>query len=431
MSPVSPLIDVGQDPQAKALFLSGQSSVAVCPHCGHAGMLSTPIVYHDPEHEILFTFVPPNLNLPEPEQQRIIGDMTSRVMSSLPPEQRRGYLLRPRSFLTLDSMVEAVLEAEGITPEMVQAQREKAALLERLLRSPDPEVRELLIRENDKLIDYEFFQLLGVNLQMAQAQGQDQAVQLMGALQQQLLQWTSTGQELAAREQAIRELGTEVSREQLLEKLDAAAMAGEQAKIETMTAVARPVVDYAFYQELASHIEQAEQDANVDRAARLRDLRETILEVTEAVDAEMQEASEEAAALLAEILESDDLEAAVRERLPFVDEVFMSILALNIEAAERSGHTDELERLQQVGDALMKVIQESQPAVVRLINQLLSADYPQGTQALLEENQALLGPELLEVMDQIGQDLVQGDRQTLAERLSQVRRQAAALLEAT
>jgi hypothetical protein len=425
------LIDVGQDPQAKALFLSGQSNVAVCPQCGHAGMLSTPIVYHDPEHEILFTYVPPNLNLPELEQQRIIGDMTSRVMSSLPAEKRRGYLLRPRSFFTLDSMVEAVLEAEGITPEMLQAQREKAALLERLLRSPDPEVRELLIRENDRLIDYEFFQLLSVNLQMAGAQGQDMAVQELGSLQQQLLQWTTTGQEIAAREQAIREMGTEVSREQLLEKLEAAAMAGEQAKIETMVAVARPLVDYSFYQELADHIEQAERNGKPDQAARLKALRETILEVADAVDAEMQEAGKEAAALLREILESDDLETAVRERLAFVDEVFMSILALNIEAAQQTGHTEELERLQQVGDALMKVIQESQPEVIRFINQLVSADYPQGTKALLEENEALLNPQLLEMMDVIHDDLVQGNRQELAERLSKVRSQVAALVEAT
>lgn len=374
VSPVLTLIDVGQDPEAKALFLSGQSNIAVCPQCGHAGMLSTPLVYHDPDKELLFTYVPPNLNLPEPEQQRIIGDLTSRVMSSLPPERRRGYLLRPRSFLTLDGMVEAVLEADGITPDMLQAQRDKAALLERLLRSPDPEVRQLMVQENDGLVDYEFFQLLGLNLQMAQAQGQEQAIQQLATLQQQLLQWTTTGQEIAARQQAIRELGTEVSREGLLDKLEAAALAGEQAKIETMIAVARPVVDYLFYQQLADHIEQAEQEGNLDRVARLKALRETVLEVTDAVDAEMQKAGEEAAELLAEILESDELEKAVRDRLALIDEVFMSILAVNIEAAEKAGRTQDVERLQQVGNVLMEVIQESQPLAIQFINQLLSAD---------------------------------------------------------
>jgi hypothetical protein len=429
VSPVLTLIDVGQDPQAKSLFLSGQANVAVCPQCGNAGTLSTPLVYHDPDKELLLTYVPPNLNLPEPEQQRIIGDLTGRVMSSLPPEKRKGYLLRPRNFFTLDSMIEAVLEADGITPEMLNAQREKAALLERLLRSPDPEVREIVVRQNDNLIDYEFFQLLGLNVQMAQAQGQDQAVQQLAVLQNQLLQWTSAGQEIAARQQAIQELGSELSREGLLDKLEAAAMAGDQTKIETMVAVARPLVDYVLYQQLAGHIEQAEQGGDADRAARLKALRETILEVSEAVDAEMEKAGEEAAALLQEIVDSEDVEQAVRESLPLIDEVFMSILASNIEAAERAGRTDDAQRLQEVGNVLMKVIQESQPAVIQFINQLLTVDYPEGSQALLEANEEMLDPELLEVMDMIHEDLVENERQELAQRLSDVRHQAAALIE--
>ena len=428
VSPVLTLVDVGQNPEAKALFLSGQSNVAVCPQCGHAGMLNAPLVYHDPEQEILFTYVPPNLNLPEPEKERIIGDLTSRVISSLPAEQRKGYLLQPRSFLTLDSMVDAVLEAEGITPEMVQAQRDKTALLERLLRSPDPEVRQAMIEENDGLIDYEFFQLLGLNLQMAQAQGQEQAVQQLATLQQQMLQWTTTGQEIAARQEAIRELGQGVSREALLDKLEAAALEDEQAKIETMVAVARPVVDYIFYQQLAGRIEQAEQQGELERAGKLKALRETVLEVTDAVDAEMQQAGEEAAALLQEIVDSDDVEEAVQERLALIDEVFMSILAANIEAAEQAGRSEDVERLQQVGNALMKVIQESQPPEIRFINQLLSAEYPEGTQALLEENEALLQPQLLKVMDMIQEDLVESEREELARRLAQVRQQAAGLI---
>lgn len=429
MSPVLTLIDVGQDPEAKSLFLSDQSNVAVCPQCGHADMLSTPIVYHDPDKEILFTYVPPDLNLPQAEQERMIGDLTNRAMSSLPPEQRKGYLLRPRSFLTLDNMVEAVLEAEGITPEMMQARRDKTSLLERLLRAQDPEVRELMVRENDSLVDFDFFQLLGLNLQMAQAQDQREAVQQLAALQQQLLDWTTTGQEIAARQQAIRELRTEISREGLLDKLEAAAMAGEQAKIETMVAVARPIVDYLFYQQLAGHIEQAEQNGEMDRAARLKTLRETILKVTSAVDEEMKQAGEEAAALLREILESDDVEKAVRDRLALIDEVFMSILAANIEAAEQAGRIEAVQRLQQVGNVLMKVIQESQPVVIQFINQLLAAEDPEERLTLLEESEEHLDGQLLEVMDMIHEDLVQSDRQELARRLSQVRQQAAAIIE--
>ncbi len=184
--------------RGKGLFLSGQVNIAVCPNCGHAGMLSTPLVYHDPEKELLFTYVPAELGLPEAEQQRAIGDLTNQVMTALPPEERKGYLLRPRSFLRLEGMIEAILEADGITPEMLAAQRAKASLLEQLLPVSDSEARQAIVQENNAQIDYEFFQLLTLNLQMAQAEGNEQAVEQILDLRTQLLDWTSTGQEVAA-----------------------------------------------------------------------------------------------------------------------------------------------------------------------------------------------------------------------------------------
>ena len=116
------------------MLLSGQLNVAVCPQCGHAGMLATPLLYHDADKELLFTFVPSELGASELEQQRMFGEATSRIISSLPAEQRKAYLLQPRSFLRLEAMVEAILEADGITPEMLAAQRARVALLDRLLR---------------------------------------------------------------------------------------------------------------------------------------------------------------------------------------------------------------------------------------------------------------------------------------------------------
>lgn len=52
VSPVLTIIDARQNPDAKAMFLSGRINVAACPQCGHAGLLNTPIVYHDPDKEL-------------------------------------------------------------------------------------------------------------------------------------------------------------------------------------------------------------------------------------------------------------------------------------------------------------------------------------------------------------------------------------------
>ena len=429
VSPVLTIIDMGQNPEAKTLFLSGQLNIAVCPQCGHAGMLSTPIVYHDPEQELLFTYLPPELGLPEPEQQRIIGDMTNRVMSVLPAEQRKGYLLRPRSFLRLDGMIEAILEADGITPEMLQAQRAKSTLLNRLLQASSDDVRQLIAQENEDQIDYEFFQILTLNIELAQVNGQAETVQQLLGLRKQLLDWTSAGRQVAAREEAIKELGTKVTREGLLGKLVDAALAGEQAKVETMVTVARPAIDYMFYQELTGRIETAQQAGNTQEAETLKALRERILGLTAEIDAEVQRAREKAVQLLQKILQSDDLEKAILANLEQIDDLFMSALAMNLQAAEQTGQSADVEKLRQVSEIIMELIQQSQPPEIQIINRLLTAEYPDGTQALLDENHDQVNAQLLEIMRLVTEDLTKSGREEVAQRLVQIREQAAAMVE--
>jgi hypothetical protein len=423
------IIDAGQNPEAKTLFVSGQLNIAVCPQCGHAGMLSTPIIYHDPEQELLFTYLPPESGLSEPEQQRIIGELTNRVISALPAEQRKGYLLRPRSFLRLEGMLEAVLEADGITPEMVQSQRAKSALLDRLLQASNDDSRRLIAQENDDEIDYEFFQILSLNIELAQASGQAEAAQQLLGLRKQLLDWTSAGRQVATREEAIRELGSRVTREGLLEKLVAAALAGEQTKIEALVEVARPAIDYVFYQELTSRIESAQHANNTQEAETLKLLRENILDLTGKIDAKLQRDMEEAAQLLQRVLQSDDLEKAVRANVNRIDDPFMNALAMALQAAEQAGQSAEVEKLQQVSEIIMGLIQESQPPEIRFINELLTAEYPDGTQTLLDENREQVGAQLLEIMRLVTEDLEQGGREQVAQRLAQIQRQAAAMVE--
>lgn len=425
VSPVLTIIDASQSPEAKALFLSGQLNVAVCPQCGYAGMLSTPIVYHDAENELLFTYVPAELGLPEVEQQRIIGDLTNRVLSSLPPEQRKGYLLRPQSFLRLEGMAEAILQADGITPEMIEAQRARADLLDRLLGTTAEDARRAIAQENDGLLDYQFFQLLSLNIDLAQAEAQEEAVGQLLGLRSQLLEWTTAGRQVAAREDAIKELGTEVTREGLLEKLVEASRAGDSTKVETMIAFGRPAIDYVFYQQLTTRIEAEEKKGDIQEAEALRALRQRVLDVTAKIDAELQRATADADHLLQQILDSQDLEAAMRSNLEQIDDLFLNALALNLQAAEQAGHADRVYRLEQISDVLMRLIQESQPPEIQFINSLLTADYPDGTQALIQENLQQVDARMLELMQLVEDDLAQSGRLELAQRLAEIHKQAA------
>ena len=122
------------------------------------------------------------------------------------------------------------------------------------------------------------------------------------------------------------------------------------------------------------------------------------------------------------------VEQAVRDSLPRLDQFTMELLAERMHAAEQAGDRQRMEQLQRVADALMPVIEESQPQEIRFINELLSTDYPAGTGALLEERRALVSEELLGLMELVEKDLAEENRAELASRLAQIRQQAAGFL---
>jgi hypothetical protein len=236
---------------------------------------------------------------------------------------------------------------------------------------------------------------------------------------------------MSAREEAIRSLGTQITREALLDKVVESALAGEHTKVEAMVAVARPAVDYMFYQQLTERLEAAQQAGDTTQADALRALRETILELTAQIDASIQQATEQAAQLLEKIIDSDDPERTLRANLPQMDELFLSVLQTSLDAAEKSGQQERAERLQKIGDVIMNLLEELQPPQIRLTNQLLGADYPDGTRALLEDNRQSVDAELLEIMQLVQEDLSASGQGPLAERLARIREQAAAMVEGT
>ncbi|MEN4098994.1 MAG: CpXC domain-containing protein, partial [Anaerolineaceae bacterium] len=109
---VEQLFDLNTNPRAKQNLLSGAFNRIRCPNCSYEGTLSTPIVYHDPEKQLLLTYFPPSLGLPVNEQERLIGPLITQVTNKLPPDKRKAYLLRPQTMLTMETMVERILEAE-------------------------------------------------------------------------------------------------------------------------------------------------------------------------------------------------------------------------------------------------------------------------------------------------------------------------------
>ena len=128
---IDQLFDLNKDPTAKQRLLSGAVNIVDCQVCGYRGGLATPIVYHDPDKQLLLTFVPPELNMPRDDQERAIGALINQVMSELPQEKRLGYLLSPKTTLTMQGLLESILEADGITREMLDEQQKRISLIQR------------------------------------------------------------------------------------------------------------------------------------------------------------------------------------------------------------------------------------------------------------------------------------------------------------
>jgi DNA-binding MarR family transcriptional regulator len=245
---------------------------------------------------------------------------------------------------------------------------------------------------DDELND-EFFATLGAYIQSSRVDGHPERASQLETLRGQLLELSTYGRELAARMLAGPEERPALSREELLEKMLAASTEEELAE---QVAWYRGTVDYAFFQMLTERLEAADRAGQAESAGRLRDLRSTLLAVTERMDQEAQEALEKATGLLKELLNAEDAPALVRARLNEFDDAFFIVLGANLKAADAAGRPDARERLQQLGNLVLEIAQEKLPPEVRLIRRLMAAEDDdiasllQEHEALVDENLALL-----------------------------------------
>ncbi len=350
---VQQIFDLSRDPGAKQRLLSGAPNLAQCPHCGYQGPLMTPLVYHDPQKELLLTFVPPELGLSRDEQERLIGSLIRQVMDALPQEQRKAYLFSPQTMLTYQGLVERILEADGITKEMIEAQQQKVRLIERFLTVSDDAWDAIIEQEKDQ-IDADFFAILQRIGEAAMATGDENALRRIVALQEKLLDTTEFGRELKTQKEEIdaavaslREAGEGLTREKLLELL---VEAPSEARLGTLVSLARPVMDYAFFQMLTERIEQAEGEEK----ARLEALRDRALAMTNEIDQEVQARVEIARRNLDALLQTPNLEQALLQNLEAIDQVFVDVVQDELQKARQAGDLERSSKLSQVLSILEK-----------------------------------------------------------------------------
>lgn len=418
---VHQIVDVGQDPELKEMFLGGYLNVVQCPSCGSVTQVGTPLLYHDPEHELFLVHVPLEMNLSHEEQQQLIGQLVRRAMDSLPPEQRRGYMLQPQTVISMQTLVEKVLEAEGITPEMVAQQRAQADLLQELLLA-DKEMVENLINEREDQIDAGFFALLRALMESAEHAGQEDQMMKLVNLQALLFRKTEYGQKLERQQQALHAFTREAKQAggltpRLLLK-HVLANRDDEVVVESLLMAGQQAFNYEFFVLLSERIEKRQKSGI--NANELLDLREYLLQLQQEMEQKSREIMAEAQKTLSQLLSAEDKQATIKANMGNFDDVFMLVLSASIAQAENRGDTARLAELREIQNGIVQVIEQQAPPQVRLINQLLGAESDEEMRQLLDENTELVQPELMELVGAIAAQADETDDQELKSRLGRL-----------
>ncbi len=419
--PVRQIIDVSEEPYLKRLLLAGRLNAFVCPRCGNRVSFAAPFLYHDPEKELALVFIPIQANLKEADRQRIVGQLTDAILRQLPREKRKAYLLQPKEFFTIQSLLEAILRADGYTDEDLQAMEERAILLQRILNARRIEDAEELIRENAEKIDAEFFRLFHEALTTVQEEGSTEEFARIMAIRDRLLELTPYGQTVRSRTQIIEKFTRSPSGETLLEAL---LEAPDPETRRTLVALGRPFLDYRFFQSLTRRIEEAEAAGRPQEAERLIALRREILEAREAVDQEIRRVYEERARLIRELLNAPserELQERLVQHIAEIDDIFFDVLQMNIEAALKAGDTRLAQALNLLGQIAMAILQQTLPPELRLLNALLNARSEEHRRQILERNRRLLTPEFQQWLQQMEARMREEGRAEMAEQIAAIR----------
>jgi predicted RNA-binding Zn-ribbon protein involved in translation (DUF1610 family) len=374
---VEQVVDATRDPSAKARLLSGRLNVFQCPNCGFQSRLATPLMYHDQSKDLLMLYVPMELGLPKQEQERLVGSMTQAIINGIPQEQRKGYLFTPKQALTLQGLIETVLENDGITKEMLDARKQKVKLIETLLQS-DPEQWPQLATDNDAMLDREFFEVLTASAESAIANGRrDVAEQLLG-LRDQLLQNSTVGKELMAaateQEAAIQQvaqrlnaLGAKATLDDVVNLTIELGKEDEQ-NLQVLVGLARPALNYRFFEALTQRVEAA---TDPDEAAKIAAIRDRLTELTSMIDQANQQVVDQAVTTLREIITAPDLDVAIEQHLDLIDDVFLQVLQANIEHSEKNKDNATASRLHAIQDRVMGLMNQTAPPAIQFIQDVL------------------------------------------------------------
>ncbi|HWR64718.1 MAG TPA: CpXC domain-containing protein [Bellilinea sp.] len=420
---VEQVFDLNQDPQAKQRLLSGQVNVLHCPNCGYEGMVGTPVIYHDPEKELLLTFFPSEMGLPLNEQERMIGPLINQVVNRLPLEKRKAYILRPQSMLTFQTMIERILEGDGISRQMIDDQQKRLALLQRLLTIPSAESRLEVIKQEEALIDENFFSMFSRLMEATMAQGDERSARALADLQQELVQNTAIGKKIQEQSREAQEVITTLNeasksgltREKLVDIFIDSV--DSEVRLTTLVSLVRNGLDYTFFTLLTEKINTFEGD----KKAELEAMREKVLGYIKVIDDQRQGQMQQTKKLLDAILATANPGEAVKEHLQEIDEYFMELVDQELKNARAAADLNRIGKLQKISSVIEEAT--APPPELELIEKLLGMENYDERMAYMQSKAEMITPEFTQMLSGlIAQSEAQKQPEDLVNKLKEINR---------
>jgi hypothetical protein len=177
--------------------------------------------------------------------------------------------------------------------------------------------------------------------------------------------------------------------------LDLLLEAPNDTQVDVMASLARPALDYEFFQMLSDRIDKA----NGEEKEKLTGMRDRLVEVTREVDRQVEARAQASRELLQQVLEAENITQAAQEVLPTIDEFFVDALNDEMAQARKQGDLDKLGKLQEVMVVLKQA--STPPPEVALLEELIEIDDEQQRKAWFNEHQEEITPEFMDTLSSL------------------------------
>lgn len=178
-----------------------------------------------------------------------------------------------------------------------------------------------------------------------------------------------------------------------------------------MASMARPGLDYVFFQTLSERIDKAQGDEKT----KLSKLREDLLEITKQIDEQLQARLTGAQRNLETLLEADKPEELLQQNPGVLDDFFLQALNQALAEAEEKKNTARSEKLQSLLAVIQQLITPGYNPT--LLNELIEAANDDARKQVVEAHKDEITPEFVESLSAMMLQMQEGKDKELAEKV--------------